>query len=134
MVRCISCKDSYGDLHQSSPQLVRIASVYRRIICGRLWHKHRTGFIERGRSAPLSPVTFLIGVLLCATLACSLVAEGTVSDERRLVTEERPALVLLAPTNGNVYAAGTDVIFHAIATDAVGYHVSKSRSACPVKR
>jgi hypothetical protein len=37
-----------------------------------------------------------------------------------LVREDRPALVLLAPVTGNVYAAGTQVTLHALATDIEG--------------
>jgi hypothetical protein len=55
-----------------------------------------------------------------ATLACTLVTEGTITDTDRLVREDRPALVLLAPVTGNVYAAGTEVTLHAIATDIEG--------------
>ncbi|PJF44983.1 MAG: hypothetical protein CUN55_01195 [Phototrophicales bacterium] len=64
---------------------------------------------------------YTVGLLLFfAGLACSLVPEGTVTDDQRLVRPERPALLLLTPQQGSRYALGTPVIFHAIAQDAVG--------------
>lgn len=71
-----------------------------------------------------NPLTLVIFVLLIAALSCTLVTETTVTDEDRLVREERPALVLLAPINGNTYAAGTEVTLHAIATD-IGGNISR---------
>lgn len=63
----------------------------------------------------------LVGiVLLLAGLACSLVPEGTITDDKRLVRSERPALLLLSPQQGSTYALGTPLVFHAIAQDEVG--------------
>lgn len=62
----------------------------------------------------------LLGPLLLASIACSLIAEGTLRDEQRLVRPERPALIMLAPERNSRYASGTEIIFHALAQDAVG--------------
>ncbi len=63
----------------------------------------------------------IVGILLLSVgLACSLVPEGTVTDDQRLVRSDRPALLLLTPQQGSVYALGTPIIFHAIAQDEVG--------------
>jgi hypothetical protein len=56
--------------------------------------------------------------MLLAGLACNLTNEENVPREK-LVTEERPALVLLAPANQNRYQAGATVTFHAVARDIV---------------
>lgn len=61
--------------------------------------------------------TLVILALFIATMACTLVTEETVIDSERLVRPDRPSLILLAPANGNVYAAGTQVTLHALATD-----------------
>lgn len=55
--------------------------------------------------------------LLSASLACSLTNEENLEGGGKLVIEERPALVLLAPANQNEYVVGTKVIFHAQARD-----------------
>lgn len=59
-------------------------------------------------------------LLLFASLACSLVPEGTITDDQRLVRDDRPALLLLTPQQGDVYALGTAIDFHVIAQDTVG--------------
>lgn len=61
-----------------------------------------------------------LAALLVATLACSLVSEATISSEDRLVSDQRPALLVIAPANQSTYAAGSPVIFHAIAKDSIG--------------
>jgi hypothetical protein len=63
-------------------------------------------------------LSLVILTLVLAGLACNLTNEENVSNEK-LVTEERPALVLLAPANQNRYQAGATVTFHAIARDIV---------------
>lgn len=66
-----------------------------------------------------SVLPFLI-LLLLSTLACSLVAEGNLTDDQRLVRPERPALLMIAPEQGSRYLLGTEVIFHALVIDSVG--------------
>lgn len=61
-----------------------------------------------------------LAALLVATLACSLISESTIRSDDLLVSSQRPSLLVLAPLNQSTYAAGTTVIFHAIATDSVG--------------
>lgn len=56
-----------------------------------------------------------IGVAVVTLLACNLVESAT--EDNKLVTEDRPGIVLYAPANGNVYAAGALVTFHAEARD-----------------
>ncbi len=87
-------------------------------LCGRLFSAE----IKRlySEETVRRPIVFVGFMLLVATLACSLVSEDTIFDEERLVTDERPGLVVLAPVTGNVYATGTTVTFHAIAQDSVG--------------
>lgn len=72
----------------------------------------------------MRPVSLVILALLAASLACSLVTEDTVTDDKRLVREERPALIVLAPVNGSVYATGTEIGFHVLAYD-LGIGVSR---------
>ena len=60
---------------------------------------------------------FVFIALLGASLACSLTNEENLEGGGKLVVEERPALVLLAPANQNEYMVGTKVIFHAQARD-----------------
>lgn len=50
-------------------------------------------------------------------LACSLISEDSTLDERPLLTEDRPTVLLLAPANGNSYAVGAEVTIHAVARD-----------------
>ena len=61
----------------------------------------------------------LLFPILLATLACSLaVDDGTQGGARRpVVGAERPAVVLLAPAQGNRYALGTRVLLYAEASD-----------------
>lgn len=63
-------------------------------------------------------LSLVILAMVLAGLACNLTNEENVSREK-LVTEERPALVLLAPANQNRYQAGATVTFHAVARDIV---------------
>ena len=60
---------------------------------------------------------FVLVALLSATLACSLTNEENLEGGGKLVIEERPALVLLAPANQNEYMVDTTVVFHAQARD-----------------
>ncbi|NDJ86021.1 MAG: SH3 domain-containing protein [Chloroflexi bacterium] len=68
------------------------------------------------------PILIVIVALLGAALACTLVSEDTVTDDERLVSDERPSLLLLAPLNQSVYAAGAEVNFHILARDTVGVY------------
>ncbi len=63
-------------------------------------------------------LSLVILAMLLAGLACNLTNEENVPRDK-LVTEERPALVLLAPANQNRYQAGATVTFHAVARDIV---------------
>lgn len=55
-------------------------------------------------------------ILWVPALACNLTESSTPQDNK-LVTEERPSIVLLAPASGSVYAEGTVVTLHAEALD-----------------
>jgi len=60
----------------------------------------------------------LTSLLMLAALACSLSATGSgEADTRPVVSEDRPAVVLLAPQSGERYAQGTTVLLHAQARD-----------------
>jgi hypothetical protein len=63
------------------------------------------------------PTLIAIIVLLATMLACSLISEDSTLDERPLLTEDRPTVLLLAPANGNAYAVGAEVTIHAVARD-----------------
>lgn len=64
-----------------------------------------------------SRILFVLIALLSASLACSLTNEENLEGGGKLVVDERPALVLLAPANQNDYLVGTKVTFHAQARD-----------------
>ncbi len=64
-----------------------------------------------------SRIFLVLVALLGASLACSLTNEENLEGGGKLVVDERPALVLLAPANQNDYLAGTKVTFHAQARD-----------------
>lgn len=64
------------------------------------------------------PLLVLVSLLM-TTLACNLVSTDEDVDNP-LVIEKRPAIVLLAPANDNLYAAGATVTLHAIARDLEG--------------
>lgn len=57
--------------------------------------------------------------LIVAALACNLaVDDGSLDEEARpIVGAERPAIVLLAPVQGNRYALGTEILLHAEVSD-----------------
>lgn len=71
-----------------------------------------------------SPIFVVLIALLLSSLACSLITEDTITDKQRLVREDRPALILLSPNNGTVYAKGATVPFHLLAHD-LGAGVSR---------
>ena len=68
----------------------------------------------------IRPRAVLLVFMIWTLLACNLVAEGTLTDDQRLVRAERPALLVLAPTQNSVYSLDSEVILHALVTDAVG--------------
>jgi hypothetical protein len=70
--------------------------------------------------ASRQPLLWVLIALLLLSISCTLIAEGTLTDDQRLVREERPALILLAPETNRQYAPNTEVILHALATDSVG--------------
>lgn len=72
----------------------------------------------------ISRILVVFIALLSASLACSLTNEENLEGGGKLVVDERPALVLLAPANQNDYEAGTTVVFHAMARD-VGAGVAR---------
>lgn len=66
------------------------------------------------------PLALFTTLLLLLSMSCTLIAEGTLTDDQRLVRDQRPALLLLAPVTNSQYAPGTEVVLHALAQDSVG--------------
>jgi hypothetical protein len=61
-------------------------------------------------------IWLLITIMVTAAFACNLTTDGSAPQQKR-VTEERPAIVLLAPAASSDFAAGTSITFHAMARD-----------------
>lgn len=75
---------------------------------------------KTGSEATVQRLILVVLVLIAATLACNLISEDTITENERLVRSDRPALILLAPQNGDRYADGTQILFHVMVTDVVG--------------
>lgn len=66
------------------------------------------------------PFSWIAILGLIMSMSCTLIAEGTLTDDQRLVRDDRPALLLLAPITNSNYASGTTVTLHALVQDSVG--------------
>ena len=66
-----------------------------------------------------SRIIFVILTLLFASLACNLANSDADTTNQKVVTEERPTVVMLAPANNTTFQVGTKVNFHAVARDLV---------------
>jgi hypothetical protein len=75
----------------------------------------RNPFFMTDRPMPYRVLLFIVLAML-AGFACNLTTEGNTPQQKR-VTEERPAIVLLAPTASSDFEVGTQVTFHAMARD-----------------
>lgn len=63
-------------------------------------------------------LTFLILILTITSFACTLaVGSGESQDSRSILTDDRPSVALLIPTNGSHYALGTEILIYAEARD-----------------